>query len=47
MKPTCEVKILPAIWLQNPEYMTSKREIDRGISEYNLTKKPEESISPF
>ncbi len=47
MKPTCEVKILPAIWLQNPEYMTSKREIDRGISEYNLTKKTRRKYLPF
>lgn len=47
MKPTCEVKILPAVWLENPEYKTSKREIDRGICEYNLLKKTRRRYLPF
>lgn len=47
LKPTCEVNILPAIWLDNPEFRQSKREIDRGISEYNLALKTRKRYLPF
>ncbi|RED93178.1 hypothetical protein [Marinoscillum furvescens] len=46
-KPSCEVKILPAIWLDNPDFISTKREIDRGICEYNLDKKTRRKYLPF
>lgn len=47
LKPRCEVKILPALWLNNEEYMKTKREIDRGICEFNLEKKTRRKYLPF
>lgn len=47
LKPTCEVKILPGVWLENPEYLSTKREIDRGVCEYNLLKKTRRKYLPF
>jgi len=47
VKPTCEVKILPGVWLENPEYLSTKREIDRGVCEYNLLKKTRRKYLPF
>ncbi|WP_421870542.1 hypothetical protein [Marinoscillum sp.] len=46
-KPKCEIKILPAIWLDNPEYLETKREIDRGVCEYNMLKKTRRRYLPF
>ncbi|MEQ9306487.1 MAG: hypothetical protein RJQ14_21420 [Marinoscillum sp.] len=46
-KPQCEIKLLPAVWLDNPEFLTSKREIDRGICEYNMLKKTRRKYLPF
>ncbi len=46
-KPHCEIKILPAVWIDNPEFISSKREIDRGICEYNLGKKTRRKYLPF
>ncbi|MEP0369377.1 MAG: hypothetical protein ABJN36_02460 [Cyclobacteriaceae bacterium] len=46
-KPTCEINILPAIWLNNPDFKESKREIDRGILEYNFQKKTQRKYLPF
>lgn len=47
LKPSCEINILPAVWLDNYEYAKSKREIDRGICEYNLAKKTRRKYLPF
>ncbi|MFY0607203.1 MAG: hypothetical protein JXR10_10830 [Cyclobacteriaceae bacterium] len=47
LKPRCEIKILPAVWIDNPEYLNGKREIDRGICEYNLKKKTRRKYLPF
>ena len=46
-KPTSEISILPSIWIDNPEFRSTKREIDRGISEYNLTAKTIKKYLPF
>ncbi|MEQ8474476.1 MAG: hypothetical protein RIC35_24980 [Marinoscillum sp.] len=46
-KPKCEIKILPSVWLDNPEFLNSKREIDRGICEYNMLKKTRRKYLPF
>lgn len=46
-KPKCEIKILPAVWMDNNEYLDTKREIDRGICEYNMLKKTRRRYLPF
>ncbi|MFT7232186.1 MAG: hypothetical protein ACI8TA_001402 [Cyclobacteriaceae bacterium] len=46
-KPTCEINILPAIWLDNAEFIKTKREIDRGIWEFNFQKKTQKKYLPF
>lgn len=47
LKPSCEVNVLPAVWLHNPEFAETKREIDRGICEYNLGQKTRKRYLPF
>ena len=47
IKPTCEVAILPAIWLNNSDFKESKREIDRGIIEYDFNRKIQRKYLPF
>ena len=47
IKPSCEITILPALWLDNKEYKESKREIDRGITEFNLLRKTKRRYLPF
>lgn len=47
LKPTCEITLLPAIWLDNAKFRTTKREIDRGICEYNLNQKTMRRYLPF
>jgi len=47
LKPRCEMKILPAVWIENSEYQKTKREIDRGICEYNFEKKTRRKYLPF
>lgn len=46
-KPTSIISVLPAIWLNNGEYMSTKREIDRGITEFNLSAKTMRRYLPF
>lgn len=46
-KPKCEIKILPAVWMENAEFLETKREIDRGICEYNMLKKTRRKYLPF
>ena len=47
LKPTCEIAILPAIWLNNGDFEESKREIDRGIVEYDFSRKIQRKYLPF
>lgn len=47
VKPTCEINILPAIWLENPDFKETRREIDRGILEFNFQKKTKRKYLPF
>ncbi|MFY0598363.1 MAG: hypothetical protein JXR03_01745 [Cyclobacteriaceae bacterium] len=46
-KPTCEINILPAIWLDNGDFRKTRREIDRGILEFNFQKKTQRKYLPF
>lgn len=46
-KPTCEISILPAIWLDNADFNNTKREIDRGVQEFNFLSKTQRKYLPF
>jgi hypothetical protein len=47
LKPSCEINILPAVWLENKEYKETKREIDRGVTEFNMLRKTRRRYLPF
>lgn len=47
LKPSCEINILPALWLDNYEFAQTKLEINRGICEYNLAQKTRRKYLPF
>jgi hypothetical protein len=46
-KPTCNVSILPAIWVESSLYRQSTLEINRGICEFNFSKKTRRMYLPF
>lgn len=47
LKPTCEIDILPSIWVDTPTYLKSKNEIYRGIAEFNFVNKKVRKYLPF
>ncbi len=47
IKPTSEIAILPAVWMNNGDFKQSKREIDRGIVEYDFERKVQRKYLPF
>ncbi|MBV6646417.1 MAG: hypothetical protein KI790_13260, partial [Cyclobacteriaceae bacterium] len=47
LKPACEISILPAVWVDSSLYRETTREIDRGICEYNLSKRTRRMYLPF
>ncbi len=46
-KPSSRVAIQPAIWLNNKNFMETKREIDRGICEFRFGEKTKHNYMPF
>ncbi len=46
-KPTASVTIIPAIWINSAHYKESGLEINRGICEYNFSKKTRRIYLPF
>jgi len=46
-KPTCEIDILPSIWVDSLEYKKTKNEIYRGIAEFDFKKKKVKKYLPF
>ncbi len=46
-KPRCEIRVVPVVWLENKDYLETKREIDRGVCEYNLERKTKRKYLPF
>lgn len=46
-KPTSEIRVLPALWVESSHYLSTKREIDRGICEFNFQKKTTRKYLPF
>lgn len=46
-QPKCQVTVIPALWINNAKYQETRREIDRGICEYNLENKTRRKYLPF
>ncbi|NQZ77862.1 MAG: hypothetical protein HRT61_17420, partial [Ekhidna sp.] len=46
-KPTCEIGVLPAMWVDTTEYLQTKNEIYRGIAEFDFKKKKVKKYLPF
>lgn len=46
-KPTCEINILPTVWVDSIEYKKTKNEIYRGIAEFDFKNKRIKKYLPF
>lgn len=46
-KPTVDLSVLPSIWVDTSAFRETKREIDRGIAEYDFINKTRKSFLPF
>lgn len=46
-KPTCEIDILPSVWVDSVEYKQTKNEIYRGIAEFDFKNKKIRKYLPF
>ena len=46
-KPTCEIDILPSVWVNSAEYSKTKNEIYRGIAEFDFKKRKVKKYLPF
>lgn len=46
-KPTCEIDILPSVWVDTGEYRKTKNEIYRGIVEFDFIRKQVKKYLPF
>lgn len=46
-KPTCEIDILPSVWVDSLEFKQTKNEIYRGIAEFDFKKKKIKKYLPF
>jgi len=47
IKPTCEIDILPSMWVDSLEYKKTKNEIYRGIAEFDFQNKRVKKYLPF
>lgn len=47
LKPTCEIDVLPSMWVNTAEYVKTKNEIYRGIAEFDFKKKKVKKYLPF
>lgn len=47
VKPTCEIDILPSVWVDSIEYKQTKNEIYRGIAEFDFKKRKVKKYLPF
>lgn len=46
-KPACKINLIPASWINNPQYLDKKNEIYRGIAFYNFKAKTKKKTLPF
>ena len=47
LKPTCEISILPSVWVDSAAYKKTKNEIYRGIAEFDFKHKKVKKYLPF
>ncbi len=47
LKPTCKINVLPTIWVNNEQYLTTKNEIYRGIAEFDFIDMKVRKYLPF
>ena len=47
LKPTCEIDILPSVWVDSLEFKQTKNEIYRGIAEFDFKNKKIKKYLPF
>ncbi len=45
--PQAQVSVLPTVWIDTQSYKESRREIDRGVAEYDFLKRTRRSYLPF
>ncbi|MEO9489552.1 MAG: hypothetical protein ABJI10_02535 [Ekhidna sp.] len=46
-KPTCEIDVLPSLWVNSAEFVKTKNEIYRGIAEFDFAHKKVKKYLPF
>lgn len=46
-KPTCEIDILPSVWVETPDFLRTKNEIYKGIVEFDFINKKVKKYLPF
>lgn len=46
-KPTCEIDLLPSVWVDSAEFKQTKNEIYRGIAEFDFKNKKIKKYLPF
>ncbi|WP_420315637.1 hypothetical protein [Ekhidna sp.] len=46
-KPTCEIDVLPSLWIDSAEYLKTKNEIYRGIAEFDFANRKVKKYLPF
>ncbi|SNS80599.1 hypothetical protein SAMN05421640_1309 [Ekhidna lutea] len=46
-KPTCEIDVLPSMWINSAEYVKTRNEIYKGIAEFDFAKKKVKKYLPF
>lgn len=46
-KPNCKINLIPAAWINNPQFMDGRNEIYRGIVVYNFKNKTRKKHLPF
>lgn len=47
LKPTCEIDILPSVWVDSAEYLKTRNEIYRGIAEFDFVNRRVKKYLPF
>lgn len=47
LKPTCEIDILPSVWVDTPDFNRTKNEIYRGITEFDFVNRKVKKYLPF
>ena len=47
LKPTCEIDILPSVWVDSLEFKQTKNEIYRGIAEFDFKNRRVKKYLPF